>query len=154
MLSSLDQIADPAVHGVFTDGWGGYPFARRKLLDVVKNRNIPNVVCLGGDIHSFFVSEIRDDDRNMSSPVLMNEFVCTSVTSESANTAVYQAALPKNPHIKLCEDRYRGYVLCTIGRDVWESRLRAVDNVRVRNGNVSTLKSFSIENGRGALQVG
>jgi alkaline phosphatase D len=153
MLAALDQMADPA-HGVYTDNWGGYPFSRRKILDLVKNRRIPNVISLGGDIHSFFVSEIRDDDHKLSSPVLINEFVGTSVTSESFNTAVFQSLLPKNPQVKFCDDRYRGYVLCDVGRNAWQAHLRAVDNVRVRDGKATTLKSFAIENGNGALQAG
>jgi alkaline phosphatase D len=152
MFTDFDQILGPPL-GVYTDSWGGYPAARRKLLDLVKQRNLNNVVTLAGDIHSFFVSDVKDDARDPNSATLMSEFVGTSISSESYNTVLFNSLLPENPHIKFLDDRQRGYVVCDVARDVWRTDLRVMDNVRVRDGVFSTLKSFVVENGKPGPQA-
>ena len=152
MFTSFDQINGPQ-RGVYTDSWGGYPGSRRKLLDLIKQRNIPNVVTLAGDIHSFFVSDVKDDELDPNSATLMSEFVGTSISSESFNTTLFNSLLPENPHIKFLDDTRRGYVMCDVSRDVWRADLRVVDNVRVREGAVTTLKSFAVENGKPGPQA-
>ncbi len=147
MFTDFDQILGPQI-GAFTDSWGGYQAARRQILDLIKARGISNVVGLAGDIHSFFVSSVMDNPKDSASPVLMSEFTCTSITSESFNAALFQSLLPENPHIAYCDDTMRGYVMCEINHDTWRSELRVVDNVRIRNGTVRPLKSYVVENGR------
>jgi alkaline phosphatase D len=147
MFTDFDQILGPQI-GIFTDSWGGYPAGRRQILDLIKTRGVQNVVSLGGDIHSFFVSKVMDNPKDMNSAVLMTEFVGTSITSESYNAALFNSLLPENPHISFCDDTVRGYVLCDVNHNTWRSDLRVVDNVRIRNGSVSTLKSYIVESGK------
>ena len=147
MFTDFDQIIGPAV-GTYTDSWGGYQAARRQILDLIKTREIRNVIGLAGDIHGFFVSSVLDDPRAPGSPPLMSEFTSTSITSESFNTALFQSLLPENPHIGFFDDTVRGYVLCDVNHQTWRSDLRVVDSVRVRNGAVRTLKSFVVESGK------
>lgn len=153
MLSALDQTTD-AGYSVFTDSWGGYAAARRKVLDLVRDKKVPNTISLGGDIHSYFVSDIRDNDKDSRSPILITEFVGTSITSESNNYALYQGFMPKNPQIRFFDDRSRGYMLCDISRETWKTTLRTVDTVRVRDGKFATLKTFVVENGKSGAQAG
>jgi len=147
MFTDFDQIVGPQ-HGIYTDSWGGYPAARRMLLDVIKQRNIPNVITLAGDIHGFFVSDVKDNVADPQSPVVMSEFTATSVTSESFNSALFGSLLPENPHIKFFDDTRRGYVLCDATRDVWRADLRVTDNVRIREATYRTLRSYAVENGK------
>ncbi len=154
MLAPFDQLAGPA-RGVYTDNWGGYPAARRKILDHIKNRmeeGAGNFVCLGGDIHSYFVSDIKEDELNPASRTLMSEFVTTSITSESYNTKVFQEVLPDNPHIKFIDDTVRGYVMCEVTPETWHTTLRVVENVRVRAPVFRTRASFVLENGNAGVQ--
>ena len=152
MFTDFDQLQGPA-RGVGTDGWGGYPAARRQLLDMVKQRKISNVVTLGGDIHSFFISDVKDDPTDTTSATLMSEFVGTSVTSASFSAAEFKALMPENPHIKFCDDTRRGYVFCDVTKDVWHADLRVAGDVRWRDTAFSTLKSFVVENGRPGPQA-
>ena len=152
MFAAFDQINGPP-RGTYTDSWGAYPASRRKLLDVVKHRNIRNVIGLAGDIHSFFVSDVKDEDTNPDSITLMTEFVCTSITSGSFSAALFASLMPENPHIKFCDDTKRGYTLCNITKDAWHADLRVVDDVRVPGGQVSILKRFVVENGRPGPQA-
>ena len=44
---------------LWTDGWDGYPLARRRLLEQLTKTSNP--VVIGGDVHAFFVSELKMD---------------------------------------------------------------------------------------------
>jgi alkaline phosphatase D len=151
MMMGFDQIPGPA-RGAYTDNWGAYPAARRKILDQVKARKPANVVAIGGDIHSYFVGEVKDDDADPNSASLIAEFVCTSITSESYNTALFEALQAENPNIKYVNDRLRGYVLCDLDRTRWLSSLRVVDTVHTRDGDFRTLAQFAVENGKPGIQ--
>jgi alkaline phosphatase D len=60
--------------------------------------------------------------------------------------------MPENPHIKFFDDRQRGYVLCEVTPETWHTHMRVVDDVKVRNGTVTTLRSFAVENGKPGVQ--
>lgn len=147
MFTDFDQIIGPGV-GAFTDSWGGYQGGRRQILDLIKTRDIKNVVGIAGDIHSFFVSKVMDDPKDESSPALMSEFTGTSITSESFNGALFQSLLPENPHILFSDDTMRGYVLCDIDHQTWRADLRVIDNIRVRNSATQTMRSYVVESGK------
>jgi alkaline phosphatase D len=151
MFTAFDQIPGPP-RGVFTDSWSGYPAARRRLLDMVQVRKVPNVISLAGDIHSFFVADVKADDFAKGAPALMSEFVGTSITSESFNPRLYETLMADNPSFKFCNGWHRGYALCDVGKDGWRVDLRAVKDVRERGSAVTTLKSFIVENGKAGAQ--
>ena len=66
----------------WSDGWDGYPAARRRLLSQIAEQKIENVVVIGGDIHSFWVTDLKPDFGDPASPTVATEFVGTSVTSQ------------------------------------------------------------------------
>jgi alkaline phosphatase D len=66
----------------WSGGWDGYPAGRQRILSQIAERKIENVVVIGGDIHSFWVSDLKRDFRGPASPAVATEFVGTSVTSE------------------------------------------------------------------------
>lgn len=152
MMMGFDQILGPA-RGTYTDNWGGYPAAKRRILDLIKKRNLQNVISLGGDIHSYVVGDVKDNDLDPNSPTLISEFVSTSITSESYNTKLFDSLLPENPNIKFINDRYRGYVLCDLDRSVWRTDLRIVEDVQVKTPTFRTLASFFVENGKPGIQI-
>lgn len=152
MFADFDQRQGPG-WGTFTDSWSGYQAARTRLMDTVVARKAQNVITLAGDIHSFFVNEVKQDRINPAVPALMTEFVTSSVTSDVADPETFDAVLPENPHIKFCEPRKRGYVLCTLDKDAWRADMRAADNVRERDTAFRTAKSFVVENGKPGPQA-
>jgi alkaline phosphatase D len=115
-----------------SDGWDGYPAARQRLLAQVAEQKIENVVVIGGDIHSFWVSDLKRDFRDPASPTVATEVVGTSVTSEGVPYERFSGFLPENPHIRFFESRERGYVLAEVGPGLWRTELRAVDTVTRR----------------------
>ena len=131
----------------WTDGWDGYPAARRRFLDFVSDRKIPNPVVLGGDVHSFNVNQLKLDFDDPASPIVASEFVGTSITSQSWSQERLNQYLPDNPHMLLADSRYRGYVRAEVTRQRMTVDLRAMDNVASADAPCSTLASFVVEDG-------
>ena len=61
----------------WTDGWDGYPAARRRLLESMAARRLANPVVIGGDVHMNFVADLKLDFDDAKSPVVASEFVGT-----------------------------------------------------------------------------
>jgi alkaline phosphatase D len=47
-----------------TDGWGGYPVSRDRIVRHLVEANVSNPVFLGGDVHAYWVTDIKEDWRN------------------------------------------------------------------------------------------
>ena len=151
LMAQLDQKIGPG-QAFWTDGWDGYPAERARLMAFLEERRIANPVVLGGDIHSFWVTDLKRDFDRPESPTVATEFVGTSITSAGVPYERFAAFLPENPHVKLFESRRRGYVRCDITPERWTTDLRVVESVRTPVSPVSTLATFVVENGRAGAQ--
>ncbi|MBC7802717.1 MAG: alkaline phosphatase D family protein [Candidatus Parcubacteria bacterium] len=146
-MAQFDQ--KPGVGRIaWTDGWDGYPVARRRLLESIQARKVPNPVVLGGDVHSFNVNELKTDFDDPASPVMASEFVGTSITSQAWPQERLNAFLPDNPHMKLVDSRYRGYLRLDLSPTQLRADLRAMESVARTDAACSTLASFVVEDGR------
>ena len=146
-MAQFDQKPGPG-RRAWTDGWDGYPAARRRLLETLATRDIANPVVLGGDVHLFNVCDLKVDFDDPASPVVASEFVGTSITSQSQSQARMDRMLPDNPHMKLLEARYRGYVRVEVTPGTFRAELRAVQSVQRPDAPCATLATFAVENGR------
>ncbi len=68
---------------------------------------VQNAVTIGGDIHQFWVSDVKNDFDDPASPVVATEFVGSSISSSSGSWA--EKFLPANPQIQFHDWRHRGY---------------------------------------------
>jgi alkaline phosphatase D len=135
----------------WTDGWDGYPAARRRLLETIAESRAPNPLVIGGDIHAHLVAELRPDfDRPETAPVAV-EFTGTSITSQGGRLA---ERYPADPHITYANGAHRGYVMITLTPDAAHAELRAIADPRNRDTAASTLRRYVVEAGRSALQPG
>jgi alkaline phosphatase D len=132
----------------WTDGWDGYPAARRRLLDFLSAKRISNPVVLSGDVHSFNVSQLKLDFENASSPVVATELVTTSITSQAWAQERLNQYRADNPHILLADSRFRGYTRADVTAKVLHADLRAVETVQRREAPCTTLASFVVEEGK------
>jgi len=152
-MAQFDQKPGPG-RRAWTDGWDGYPAARRRLLDSVVARQVANPVVLGGDVHLFNVSDLKRDFDDPASPVVASEFVGTSITSQAPSQARLERYLPDNPHMKLLEARYRGYVRVEVTQQSLRADLRAMASVQTLEAECSTLASFEVVDGKaGATRI-
>ena len=110
------------------DQWDGYPTARSRLFDSLKDAGGAPVV-LTGDVHTSWAAKLRDDFDDPSSDLVGVEFVAPGVGSSGAALAAVQAVLrANNPHIVYDEVGHRGWVRNTITPDEWTAEFRLVED--------------------------
>ncbi len=136
----------------WSDGWDGYPAARQRLLEVLAEPQPRNPVVLGGDVHSFWVTELKQDFDDPSSATLASEFVTTSITSQSRAEDRIQAVAQENPHILYANGRERGYLRLEITPELARADLRGVSSVKEPDPSCHTQASFVVEDGRAGPQ--
>jgi alkaline phosphatase D len=118
------------------------------MLDAIAETRLSNPVFVGGDIHSFWTTDLKADFANPSSATIATEFVGTSVTSGGPPYELLAQALPDNPHVRFFESRHRGYVSVDLTPDRMETRFQVISDRRDRNATLSTLKRFVVESGK------
>ena len=132
---------------VRTDGWDGYPGSRQRLLASLAGHRVRNPVVLGGDLHAFFVADVRRDPLR-ETPVLATEFVTTSISSQASGEEYYAALRAANPHLRHADGSRRGYLLLDIRADRLEAELMGLDDVARDASGVRRQARFVVEAGR------
>jgi alkaline phosphatase D len=146
---------DPAAEPTYwTDGWDGYAPARNRLLATVRERHVPGVVVLGGDVHSHYVADLKPDYDDPRSPVVAAEFCGSSITSQSMAQPRVDAARAFNPHIRYARSDQRGYMRFALDARKLEARVRTVDNALDPDSGISTTGQFGVEAGKPGVQPG
>ncbi|MFC4929203.1 alkaline phosphatase D family protein [Massilia sp. GCM10023247] len=138
----------------WTDGWDGYPLARRRLLDALVKSGANNPLVLAGDVHTFYASELRRDfgrPVSKSNPVLAPEFCGTSITSSSRPQHRTQENVERNPHMLYGRSDKRGYMLIEVTPQAANARFIALDNVHDADSGQSVLASFAVQAGSPTL---
>ena len=139
----------------WTDGWDGYPAARRRLLAAMQQRKVPGAVVLSGDVHAHYVADLHVDPGDSGSPAVATEFCGTSISSRSWPQRAVDAALVHNPHVRYGRSDQRGYVRFALTHDRLEADLRAVADVRDAHSAVGSQARFVVEAGTvGAVRQG
>ena len=147
LMAQADHESGPG-QAFYSDGWDGYPAARQRLLDVLAEPQPRNPVVLGGDVHAFWVTELKRDFNDPSSETVASEFVSTSITSQSRPEDHIQAVVRENPHLLYASGRERGYLRLEVTPDLARADLRGVSSVKVRAPSCHTQASFVVEDGR------
>ncbi len=134
------------------DNWDGYRVQRKRLLEFFGSGQVDNPVVLTGDRHCTWVSDLRPDFDDITTPIVGAEITGTSITSGgNPNTASFHATydpiMAESPHWRYI-DNQRGYVVCDVTRDEMVSSLRLVDTVWAPTASVRTAARFVIEAGR------
>jgi alkaline phosphatase D len=132
----------------WTDNWDGYPAARRRMLDALVAARARNPLFFGGDVHSFWVSDLHADPANEKSPVVAADFVGTSISSQPPGQKQFDDAVAANPHVRFASGAQRGYLRVAIEASRATVDLRAMENVSQPDAPCRTLATFSVEDGR------
>lgn len=147
VMAEIDRGRD-AAPAYWMDGWDGHPAARQRLLESIVGHRVENPVVLGGDVHSFWVADLKRDFARPQSPAIASEIVGTSITSEGPAPQTVERLLARNPHLKYGRSDRRGYATLRLQPDAAEVVFRAVDDVADPNAGIADLARFGIENGR------
>ena len=150
LFASVNQ--QRAVHSArgpryWTDGWDGYPAARNRLLHVLQDKKVSNPVVVGGDVHANWVSEVHYQTQPLAT-----EFCGTSITSPSWPQEKTDEIAQLNPHVKLANSEKRGYGVIELTAQSLTAHLRVVDDVKLRQPQVSTLASFTVPSGTARIK--
>jgi alkaline phosphatase D len=151
LIAPLDQLTSDGQWGLHTEGWSGYGANRRRMIAAMDLAQLKNAVFFGGDMHCFMTSDVRVDHRDLRSRIVAAEFIGTSITSDAPNRALGQA-MQFNPHVRLFETRYRGYMTAEVTPKRMDVSYRAISNREDRNATVSTYKRYVVEDGKAGAQ--
>jgi alkaline phosphatase D len=152
MVMDLDRNPSEA-YGVNTDSWAGYRVPRARLLQHIKDRRIDNVVVLTGDEHQNYAGELFIDGREPEGDPIATEFVTTSISSggdgvdQRPDMARIQSV---NPMLKF-NNAQRGYAICDVTPERWQTEFKVLDQIHDRNGVLTTRAKFAIEAGDARL---
>ena len=148
LMAQLDRARpDDAPKRIWTDGWDGYPAARKRLLDAIVARRLANPVVIGGDVHAHWVADLKADFDDPSSSTVASEFVTTSITSQGAAQRNLDAWRARNPHLKFGRSDRRGYVRARMTPEAMHVDLRAMAAVDSPDAECDTLASYVVADG-------
>jgi alkaline phosphatase D len=133
----------------WTDGWDGYPLARRALLETMAAARTSNPVVLGGDVHAHVAAVLRPDFDRPETPAVAVEFTGTSITSQAAPRLREQIA--GEPHIAFLDSRQRGWMGFELTPKTLTARMMAIDDPAERMTGARLLRRFVVEDGVAAL---
>ena len=148
LVARLHQKDRAGEWGYWTDGWDAYPAARERMLNAIAATRVSNPVFIGGDLHSYWTTDLKADFAKPSSPTVATEFVGTSITSDPPPQERILPIIPDNPHVRYFESAYRGYVAVDLTRDRMDTLLQVISDRRDPHATVSTLKRFVVESGK------
>lgn len=118
------------------DSWSGYPDARDRLADAIRDKQLTNVIVATGDVHKHHAGTVPMRADEPEGPAAATEYVATSISSGGDGSdmpAGWEDVSAANPHTTLLNDR-RGYQLFTITRDEWRTDVVGVDKVTEPGG--------------------
>ncbi len=135
----------------WTDGWDGYPIARKRLLAFLQDKRTTNPVVISGGAHAFGVANLHRVFEPPLSRLVASEFSGSSLTSVLKGEGTGERVndlLQKNPHVKFADGRHRGYVRVELTPKEWRTDLRAMESVAKPDAACTTLASFVVADGR------
>jgi phosphodiesterase/alkaline phosphatase D-like protein len=154
MMAQYDYDTGEGI-SVNHDQWDGYSADRDRLFEFIKRHRPSNPVVLGGDWHSSWVNDLKEDFNNPKSETLATEFIGTSISSGCGWKDKVEEALSVNQHVKFFDGDYRGYVRFHVTHKSWQSDYRVVSSASDPNAVAGSLASFLVKNGKpGAIRIG
>jgi len=154
VMMDLDRDPGPDYRANI-DSWAGYRGPRGRVLKHIADARIPNVVVLTGDEHVNYAGELHADGRNPGARPLGVEFTATSIASGgdgADQTDNDKALLSANAQLKFV-NRQRGYVVCDVTKDRWETKVRILDKVSAPDGKISTRAKLAVASGSNSVTV-
>ncbi len=135
------------------DQWDGYPVARQRLVDFLRNREERNTVILTGDIHASgaaWLPGVTPGLPTTFSEPIATEFVATGISSsglDAGTASLIELLFQSFPHVEYFDAVNRGYVRHEVTREAWRADFRFVETVLEETSNIDTYASFVVERG-------
>ncbi len=123
---------DGSGQSVFSDQWDGYAAARGRIMKQLVQPAVSNAFVLSGDVHSFWVNELRPDADAREGPPVATEIVTSALAAQSPPEGRFGDALVNNSHIRYSNVERSGYVLADITQHAFGAALRSIDRHSLR----------------------
>jgi alkaline phosphatase D len=130
-----------------TDQWDGYPEARRRLLESIRDEAVDNVVVLTGDIHAGGAADLRYPDAAQAGEVVAHEFVSTSISSPGLGGGALGAFDLSPFGLAYANFADHGYGRATVTADSWVTEFVVVDTIDAPTAQASVDATAAIEAG-------
>jgi len=156
----LAQLSDPS-EGCATelDQWDGYAASRARLLGLVRDEALDNVVVLTGDAHSSWAFDLTDNpfdgqsyDPASGAGSLAVELVTPSVTSPY-DFGGASASSSTHPHLKFVDRVRHGYVLVDVTAERAQAEWYFASSVLEPSAAESLGAVFEVRDGENHLRV-
>jgi alkaline phosphatase D len=153
LMAQVDRQPGPG-RRYWTDGWDGYPAARKRLLTEIARRQIANPLVIGGDVHAYWVCDLVTDFDDPRAPVVATEVCGTSISSQGWPQERVDAWRAESAHAKYARSDKRGYVTVELGEREARVRLRAIDSEKDPNSGIATIATFAVADGKAGAKPG
>jgi alkaline phosphatase D len=163
-----DVNASPTYRGsgVNLDAWDGYPDEKKRIIKLLRENNMRNVIFITGDTHASWAIEAATETAKTynvknSAGAFAIELGTTSVSSGNGDEygvnpdsviKKEQALLKVNPHVKYLNNRDHGYMLVTLFPTYTKSEWWYVKTLRNKSDDERLGKSFEIKTGSYSLR--
>ena len=144
----------PEGRRVWTDGWDGYPQARERMLQGVRDARVRDVVMLGGDVHRHVAADLRVQPNDTASPVIASEFVTTSISSHGGSAAAMRQLMQHNPDVKHARGDERGWALIDVTSASALCEFRGTPHPALADAQLARQAVFAVEAGRAGVVTG
>jgi alkaline phosphatase D len=148
----------PGAAAISTDAWDGYRPERQRVIDVITEQQLANVVVLTGDVHSSWGYDIAQNPWDGYDPAtgrgtIAVEFVTPAVSSPSGfanegGAERMEAVRRARPHLRYLEGIHRGYLVLDVTRERAQADWYYVPTVTVRTRVEEFGKGLVTEAGR------
>lgn len=145
-----------------SDQWDGYAAERRRLIRMMADEGLDNVVFLTGDIHSSWACDVPvTPGRYPGDGVAAAEIVCASVNASNIDDIVKlpqrnaisqtaeQALMAANRHLKWIEFDHHGYVSVQVRADEILAEYRFVEDKTIPGQPLHSAMRYRVRRGEG-----
>ena len=152
IIAQPTQIAPGGVNTpwgplLYADGWDAYPAARERLMAAIAQPRVPDVVCIGGDVHRHVAANLRLNPRDLSSPIVASEFVTTSVSSKGLSEFLSGWLKSSNPDLLHVRSDERGYMVLDLTPRQMMCEFRATPHPVKVDARLRTQARFVVDRG-------
>jgi alkaline phosphatase D len=116
---------------------------------------VANPIILTGDEHQNYAGQVFLDSANPEGPPIAAEFVTTSISSggdgmdQRPDMVKVQAA---NPALRF-NNAQRGYAVCDVTPDRWETSFKVMDRITDRGGTLKTRATATVAAGSSIIAI-
>jgi alkaline phosphatase D len=137
---------------IWSDFWDAYPLSRARMLDALRQPGVRNALVLGGDLHSFWVNDVRAQPQQENSAAIATELLTTCLAGRNGPADLFSSVPALNSHVRYLDFAHSGYQLVDLTPQRVLADLRVVEQPTAAGSRLRSLRQFHVESGRPGAQ--